>query len=72
MPRNLEDILLYVDELDEQYQREQKQAILQRNMDKAVAALAGQEACDRLRSYITMRTDMARNVAVMTGKRARG
>jgi hypothetical protein len=70
--RNLADVLQYVNELDEQYQREQKQAILQRNMDKAVSALAGQEACERLRSWLTMRTAMADNVAVMTSKKARG
>lgn len=68
----LEDVLLYVEELDEQYQREQKQAIMQRNMDKATAALAGQEACGRLRRWLEMRTAMSNNVRMMTPKKARG
>jgi hypothetical protein len=68
----LEDVLLHVNELDEQYQREQKQAILQRNMDKAVSALAGQEACSRLRQWLEMRSAMVSNVAVMRSRKARG
>jgi hypothetical protein len=68
----LDDVLHYVHELDEQYQREQKQAIAQRNMDKAVHALAGQEACERLRRWLEMNVQMSSNIAVMTGKKARG
>lgn len=68
---NLEEVLRYVDDLDEQYQREQRQAIMQRNMDKATAALAGQEACERLKRWLEMRNTMSENVAVMTARKAR-
>jgi len=67
----LEDVIRYVDELDEQYQREQKQAIMQRSMEKAIYALAGQESCERLRNWLQMRTDMRNNVAMMTARKAR-
>jgi hypothetical protein len=70
-PTTIADVLHYVDELEEQYHREQKQAIMQRSMDKAISALAGQEACERLRRWLEMRTEMATNFAVVQGKRGR-
>jgi len=62
----------YINELDEQYMREEKQAIMQRSMDKAVYALAGREACERVQSWLELRYGMARNVEVMTTRKARG
>lgn len=70
-PLDLEDVVRYVNDLEEQYQREQRQAILQRNMDKAISALAGQEACERLKRWLEMRYSMTQNIAVMTARKAR-
>jgi len=65
----LEQFNAWIDEMREMYEREQKQAILQRNMDKAVLALAGQDACDRLRNYVPMRAAMSANVTQMRSRK---
>lgn len=53
----------FLTDLWEQYQREEDQAIMQRNMDKAVTALAGKEALTRIKSNLGMRVEMDENVA---------
>lgn len=70
-PTTLDDVLRFVAELDEQYQREQRQAIMQRNMDKATMALAGQEACERLRRWLEMRSTTHANFTEFTQRRKR-
>jgi predicted secreted Zn-dependent protease len=70
MDISLEKIHDFIDDLYDQYQREEEQAILQRNMEKAVQALAGKEACERLRNSIGMRAEMDQNaVRVLRPKR---
>jgi hypothetical protein len=60
----------FINDLREQYQREEEQAILQRNMDKAVIALAGKDACTRLKNNLGMRVEMDANmVAVNAGRK---
>jgi len=61
MDISIEKIHDFIDDLYDQYQREEEQAILQRNMEKAVQALAGKEACERLRNSIGMRVEMEQN-----------
>lgn len=58
MQISLERLEELIDELREQYEREEEQAILQRNMDKAVAALCGKDACTRLKNSLGMRLEM--------------
>lgn len=70
MPLDLDKVAAFIADVYDQYQREEDQAILQRNMDKAIAALAGKDACHRLRTSLGIRFDMAENVVRMTaGKR---
>lgn len=59
----------FIDDLYEQYQREEEQAILQRNMDKAVAALCGKDACHRLKNNLGMRMDMESSIRTMQRSR---
>ncbi len=53
----------------EMYQREEDQAILQRDMDKAIHALAGKDACHRLENYVPMRHGMAEGVAEIRNRK---
>jgi len=46
---NLDVVLRVIEEIREDFQREEDQAILQQRLDKAIAALAGKDACDRIR-----------------------
>jgi predicted secreted Zn-dependent protease len=70
MEISLERIHDWIDDVYDLYQREEEQAIMQRNMEKAVHALAGKEACERLRNSIGLRAEMAENAArVLAGKR---
>jgi hypothetical protein len=62
---DLEKLERFIQDLYEQYQREEEQAIMQRNMDKAVAALCGKEACIRLKNNLGMRVEMDNNVVRM-------
>jgi hypothetical protein len=67
----LERVHEFIEELREMYQREEEQAILQRNMDKAVLALAGKEACTRLKNYFDMRSEMHHNAIAVLGSKKR-
>jgi hypothetical protein len=68
----IERVHEFIEELREMYQRDEDQAILQNNMEKARHALAGKEACERLKNYLSMRSEMdANRVRVLsTRKRA--
>ena len=61
MRMNLDEVLSWVDDVHEQYQREEDQGILQGRLDKASAALAGKDACQRLKRDIQMRYGMTQN-----------
>jgi len=52
-----------IEELRDQYQREEEQAILQRSMERAVQALAGKDACTRIENNLGMRLEMDANAA---------
>lgn len=67
---DLEKVERFIKDIDEQYQREEEQAIMQRSMDKAVAALCGRDACQRLRNSLGIRFAMEQNIVRMNnGKR---
>jgi hypothetical protein len=61
----------FINDLVEQYQREEDQAILQRNMDKAVLALAGKEACARMKNNFGMRIEMDANALRVLSEKKR-
>lgn len=63
MTITLEQFKTWLAEMREMYQREEEQAIRQRDMDKAIHALAGKDACQRLENYLPMRHGMTRAVA---------
>jgi hypothetical protein len=67
----LERVHEFIEELREMYQRDEEQAILQRNMDKAIHALAGKDACTRLKNYLDMRSEMHHNAVAVLGSRKR-
>jgi hypothetical protein len=67
----LDDVLRFIDDVIEQYQREEDQGILQERLDRAREALAGKHACERLKRSMTMRYGMRENIATMTEKRKR-
>jgi len=71
MDISIERLHTFIDDLREQYQREEEQAILQRNMDKAILALAGKEACTRLKNNLGMRIEMDENAVRVLGSRKR-
>lgn len=71
MEISFERLEQFINDLRDQYQREEEQAILQRNMDKAVLALAGKEACTRLKSNLGMRLEMDSNMVAVTSGRKR-
>lgn len=60
-----------IDDVREQFQREEDQAILQRNMDKAIHALAGKDACARLKNSLGMGAAMDANWAAVTAAKKR-
>ena len=68
----LEDVLRWIDEVKEEFQREEDQGILQGRLDKASAALAGKDACERIRRRMNLCVQMNAEVTVMPakGKRA--
>jgi len=68
---NLDEVLSWVDDVHEQYQREEDQGILQGRLDKASAALAGKDACQRLKRDIQMRYGMTQNVAMIRERKKR-
>jgi hypothetical protein len=67
----LSDVLRFIDDVHEQYQREEDQGILQERMDKARDGLVGRQACLRLKREMVARYGVRENVAVMTEKRKR-
>lgn len=71
MEISIERLEQFINDVRDQYQREEEQAILQRNMDKAFIALAGKEACARLKSNLGMRIDMDSNLVSVTSRRKR-
>jgi hypothetical protein len=71
MRMNLDEVLSWVDDVHEQFQREEDQGILQGRLDKASAALAGKDACQRLKRDIQMRYGMTQNVSVIRERKKR-
>lgn len=71
MTISLERVQRLIDDLHEQYQREEEQAILQRDMEKAVRALSGKDACTRLKNYVGMGVQMDATVTSMQQARRR-
>ena len=71
MDISLERLEQFINDLREMYQREEEQAILQRNMEKAVHALAGKDACERLKNYLGMSAGMDANAVRVLDKRKR-
>jgi hypothetical protein len=67
----LERIITWIDDVNEEYQREQDQGILQGRLDKATAALCGKDACERLKRTLALRFGMTQNIAVMLEKKRR-
>ena len=58
---DLDEVLGWIDDVLDQFQREEDQGILQGRLDKASAALAGKDACQRIRRDIQMRYGMVQN-----------
>lgn len=71
MEISLERLEQFINDLSDQYQREEDQAILRREMDKAIVALAGKDACARLKSNLGMRVEMDANWAAVTAAKKR-
>lgn len=69
---DLDFIVQIIEDVKERYQREEEQAILQRNMDKAIAALAGKDACARLFQEIMSRKAMFDNIERAQQRRKAG
>lgn len=60
----LDRLNLLLLELRQDYQREEDQAILQRDMDKAFRAIMGKDAIARIANRIGLRMEMEEGVAV--------
>jgi hypothetical protein len=69
---DIDDILAWIDDVHEEFQREEDQGILQCRLDKASAALAGKDACERLRRQVKMRQGFRENVEVIRQRKKRG
>lgn len=69
MTITLEQFRKWLEEMREMYQREEEQAIRQRDMDKAIHALAGKDACQRLENYLPLRHGMTQGVAQITTRK---
>lgn len=72
MTISLERVERLIEDLREQYQREEEQAILQRDMEKAARALCGKDACTRLKNYLGLGVQMdahARHVLQLRRRR---
>jgi hypothetical protein len=61
----LDRLAMVLEELRQDYQREEDQAILQRDMDKAVRSLVGKEAIVRIKNHIGLRVEIDQNVMRM-------
>lgn len=68
---SLADFERWIGEMEEMYRREQQQAIRQRSMEKAVEAVAGLDACERLRNYVPMRQQMHQSVTEFVPRKAK-
>jgi predicted secreted Zn-dependent protease len=53
---NLQDIFDMLADVRERYQREEEQGIRQRDLERARMALAGKDACERIKTEIELRT----------------
>ncbi len=71
MQISLERVQLVIESVREQYQREEEQAILQRDMEKAVRALSGKDACARLSNSLSLRVQMDESIAIAQRARKR-
>jgi hypothetical protein len=71
MRMELEEVLGWIDDVLEQFQREEDQGILQQRLDKASAALAGKDACQRIRRDIQMRYGMRQTRASVPATKRR-
>lgn len=67
----LADVLEFIEHVQEQFQREEDQGILQERLDKAREALAGKHACERLKRDMKMRFGMRENVTEMAERKKR-
>lgn len=67
----LDEILQCIQDEWEQFQHEEEQAILQRNMDKALTALAGKDACRRIERTVKVRWRITENATLRTLMRER-
>jgi hypothetical protein len=67
----LDDVMGWIEEIKEEYQREEDQGILQQRLDKASYALSGKEACERIKRGIRMRFGFQQNIAMVNEKRKR-
>lgn len=61
MTLTIDDVMGWIDDVFQQYQREEDQGILQGRLDKAMTALTGKDACERLKRDIQMRYGMQQN-----------
>lgn len=68
---HLEDVLRWIDEVKEEFQREEDQGILQGRLDKASAALAGKDACERIRRRMNLCVQMSAEITVLPDKKRR-
>jgi len=65
----IDDVLRWVADVNEEFQREEDQGVLQGRLDKAAHALAGKDACERLKRAMTMRYGMHDNTVVMGARK---
>ncbi len=64
----LDDVLKVVEDLREDYQREEDRALRNRNLEAAIHALAGKDACDRIRRTLEVRADWTRQIRAAGGR----
>lgn len=68
---SVEDFEKWIAEMKEMYQREEEQAVRRRDMEQAMYALAGKDACERLRNYLPMRQAMHQSVTEFVPRKAK-
>ncbi len=61
-------MLKVVEDLREDYQRELDRSLRNRNMDAAIHALAGKDACDRIRRVLEVRADWTKQIRAAGGR----
>ncbi len=66
---DLEFILEIIGDVKDSFQREEDQAILQRAMDKAIAGLAGKDACGRISREFMSRKAMFDSIRAASEKK---